>query len=362
MENSPGHDHISTKPARWYERFWIVCGAIFAVSCTLLAGYKFLSSPEASPQDYLALLLKESGFAALVALMLNLSIEWVNRRKHADEESRLISKLDIKHQERQQVLLRQLEAKHEATSRALLKDVFQTVYERYIDTAVFKVIDNHLLKKDVMRRNYKASMTIRSLQPEGKMKYGRDMVSLSFSISFDAVNLTKTTITTTLLPALIDVTPGLTEHCKFISARIGDDYYDAARLGGLAKYHPDDSTLVIKLPGSIPAHGLAPINLVYEKVAPSDYSEVICSTVQMDGMSIDVMCLDPRLSTHAVSLHPEDEEEGTVGGRPEHKEWRIGHAILPGQGAVIFWHPRRIAVDQSDQVAHLVAPVVAAPP
>lgn len=83
--------------------------------------------------------------------------------------------------------------------------------------------------------------------------------------------------------------------------------------------------------------------LIYTKVAPRNYSEVICSTVQMDGLKLDVYLEDESLSVHAISLHPEDavSTENSVFRR--HASWKIPHAILPGQGAVLFWHPRRSA-------------------
>ena len=64
-------------------------------------------------------------------------------------------------------------------------------------------------------------------------------------------------------------------------------------------------------------------------------------TVQMDSFYLETFCNDPGLSVLAMSLHPEPEFRTPHPVNAAFTNWTIDHAILPGQGIVVFWHPRR---------------------
>ena len=338
--------------AKFYERFGVVSGITFFVACILLQLHhtiddttipwlRSLSPPSlgyVSFLEFISFISKESGFAVLVAFFLNLSIEWINRHRHAEQENTLVSLLDSKHQKRMDELLIELSNKYDERTTKLLKDVFQTVYERYIEKGVFKVIDDHVLKKDLMRKNYKVSMTISAI-PEVA-----NLVDLAFHIRFDAVNLTQQEITLPVCGAMIDVTPEHEDKCRFVSAKIGDQTYSEAELMHLVKRDDENAQWILKVDGTILGGGTVPVELVYKKVGPRDYSEVICSIVQMDSMEIDVLLTDDSLRVNAVSLHPEDERCTSPAGRAMFTSWKIDHAILPGQGAIVFWHPKRAKI------------------
>jgi len=350
----PNQEALSSKP-KFYEKFGIVSLLTFVVACILLDVDRTLDQVtipwlKALPNydtaylsilEFIAFIAKESGFAVLVAFFLNLSVEWINRRHHAEQEQSLVSLLDTKHQNRMNELLVELAKKYDERTTKLLKDVFQTVYERYIEKGVFKVIDDHVLKKNLMRKNYKVSMTI---SPIAEVT---NIVNLEFNIQFDAVNLTQQEITLPVCGTMIDVTPEHEEKCKFVRARIGGRAYDEGELMAMVQRDSEKAQWSLKVTGTIPAHGSVPIELVYKKVGPRDYSEVICSVVQMDSMEIDVLLTDDSLDVNAVSLHPEDERRTSPADRKMFTSWKIDHAILPGQGAIVFWHPKRVKISSS---------------
>jgi len=369
-----------------YEKFWFISVVSLILAWSLIQLHHRWEHSVDPDLHLMGLIAKEAGFACLVAFFLNLSIEWINRRRHADHEESLVKIIDQKHQERIELLLSNLrsehdkllrdlsvdlEAKHKThttelllnldrkyneTNTKLLKDVFQTVYERYIEPGVFKIIDTHVLKKDVMRKGYKASLTIRQLEGENP----DSLVVLCFADSYEVVNLTDKIINVPLIGTMIDITPAYEDKCKFVSAIIDGTHFDAAALSKNIVQDDEQALWKLVLMGEIPPRGSVKVSLQYSKVGPKTYSEVICTTVQMDSLEMEIFSHDPQLSVYAVSLHPDDADHLPHPLNPEHTSWKINHAILPGQGIVVFWHPRREPrlIAEVDEHQIIAAPTV----
>lgn len=345
LQNPTEHPPAAHASApQWYERLSRVSLLILLLSFALLGIHAHLKNRGGHTYDFLSELAHEAGFAGLVALFLNLSIEWVNRRRHADQEAALVRQLDSLHSERIATLLGVLDRKYQETANALLKDLFRTVYGRNIDPGVFKIVEDHVLKKELMRKHYKFSMGIRPLLENTELV--ANLVGLTFDIQYTAVNISSTKYEGTLLSAVIDITPEHESECRFLEARIGDKVYTAEELVNFVEKNTRDSMWVLRIKGEIDVEGQVPVSLRYKKVGPRDYSEVICSTVQMDGMEVVVVTTVKELKVNAVSLHPESERETSL-PNPDYMSWRVDHAFLPGQGMVIFWHPKRRDADEA---------------
>jgi hypothetical protein len=334
----------ASKPKEWFEKFWLISIISLSLGVILISLSYWIGDGAQGVQKVASITLKEAGFASLITFFLNISVEWINRRRHTEETELLAQHVDESHRKRLSELLSQLDDKYEATSKALLKDVFQTVYQRNIHEGIFKIIDEHILKRDYMRRNYKCSMTIAPPTNNGP----EDYVEVKFQVSYDAVNLTKKEIDVTLAGAIIDIAPRHEDHCKFLCLKIDDECIEGDALDALITKDESKSLRILRRTGKIKANGSARIYLEYKRVAPNDNSEVICSTVPMDSLECDVLLKDISLSVAAASLHPEDERESSAPGRPEFISWRIDHAILPGQGVVIYWHPKRAVPQTAD--------------
>lgn len=340
------HDQDSNQP-RWFEQFWVISLATFLLFSLLFAMYLHIPKGTDSQPTYIALFFKEAAFACLVAFFLNVSIEWVNRKRHQLQEEKLVQHLDMKHKERQDELLKSLDERHSQSSLALLKDVFRTVYERNIEPGVFKVVDNHVLRRDVMRKGYRVTLKISPSARQGSgqctVQGANELVDLTFQIEFEVVNLRQIDIDTLLLGAMIDVVPSHDSMCRFVKAEVGGQSYEAEALERYTTFDEDESLRTLRITGCMKPAEAIKVMLIYTKVAPRNYSEVICSTVQMDGLKLDVYLEDETLAVHAISLHPEDAVATENALFRRHSSWKIPHAILPGQGAVLFWHPRRSA-------------------
>jgi hypothetical protein len=192
-----------------------------------------------------------------------------------------------------------------------------------------------------MRKGYQLTLKISpaALQDDGQTV---DLVDLTFLIEFEVVNLRQVPIDTLLLGAIIDVVPAHESRCRFVKAEIGGLSHEGEALDRHTSFDEGESLRTLRITGNMKPAESIKVSLTYTKVAPKNYSEVICSTVQMDGLKLDVYLEDDSLAVHAISLHPEDAVASENSVFRRHSSWKIHHAILPGQGAVLFWHPRRV--------------------
>lgn len=313
----------------WFENFKTVSFILFGFSlgCLILhwALSEFFSSQVKNSLPNF--LLKEAGMAGLIALFLNLSIEWINRKRHASHQEALLSKLD---------------SKHEETSKKLLLDVnkqlFKTVYERNIDEHVFDQVEEHLLRAKTMRKGFATLFKLtRFVDPA--TNNSTEFVQLECCNDYQLSNLTDKPIKVFVVKALVDVTPKYRQHCKFHRVSIGDDVIEGAELDKMVETVDGRNFILLKIEREVPPNDSVPVRVEYKKLAPIDYAEIVVTTIPMDGLILEV--IDPLecFTVEAVSLHPEDETLRTPSDQKYLRRWHIEHAILPGQGIVMLWHP-----------------------
>jgi hypothetical protein len=351
----------------FYENMFLMTLLFGLISVVLLyLHHRWSHSPD-SDLVFISEICKEAGFAVLVAVVLNISIEGVNRRRHHDLETSLAQSIDKMHEQRITAVLEQLRGEHDSllkelgeeleakhsvhraslladldtkyneTSTNLLKDVFRTVYERYIEPGVFQVIDNHVLKKEVMRKAFRAELAMRPLGGDNPDQ----LIKLGYSQSYTVVNLTDRKIITDLIGATIDVTPAYEGECRFSYAKIGVKEFSAEEIARSVVKDDQNALWTIRISGELQPREKIDVSLGYSKVAPATYSEVILTTVQMDSLELETICFMDELDVSAVSLHPDDAERMPNSILEESMSWKINHSILPGQGIVVFWHKKR---------------------
>ena len=361
-----------------YEYLWFVSLVSLGLALGLLTLHHRWEHSAEPDLKFLAIVAKEAGLASFVAFFLNLSVEWINRRRHVEQEASLVALIDSKHQERIETLLsglrqehqdllrafgdaiekqhqdhtakllEDLNAKYNKTSEALLRNVFQTVYERYIEPGVFEVIEAHVLRKDVMRKDYKSSLTLSRLSGENPENF----VNLCFANTYEVVNLTDRTIDNPVVLSIIDVTPGYEDRCKFISAIVDGKKYSEQDLAVHITQMDNGAYVKLSISHQLLPRASVKVTILYNKVGPRNFAEVVCTTVQMDSFVMETISHDPELQVLAMSLHPEPEVHLPHPVNAGYTKWKIDHAILPGQGMVVFWHPKREKKPLMDGVAH----------
>lgn len=325
-EDASSQDQPMFRPRAWYERFPYVCTAIAVASITLLTLYWSFSKHPDFKENLFTFILKEAGMAGLIALFLNISIEWVARRKHEHQTASLLG---------------QLESKHEETSRKLLRDVnqqlFKTVYQRDVDPVVFRQVEKHLLNANFMRRDFVVSFKLKRFDdPVTDKKTG--LVLINYTNDYKLHNLTDRSVKGVVAIAKVDVTPAFREHCKFTRVSIGGVEIPEQELADCVVPVEDRNMIFLKIHREIDANDFVAVRVEYQKLAPDNYSEVIVTTMAMDRLAIDVSDPEECFTIDAVSLHPEDEKRVTPPTQKHLLKWTIEAPILPGQGLVMFWH------------------------
>jgi hypothetical protein len=239
----------------------------------------------------------------------------------------------------QQSLLLELEKKHVETTKQLLVEVneqlFKTVYQRNIDAAVFAQVETHLLRSDVMRREFEVAFKLkRFLEPATSKP--TEFVELNYRNDYYVVNLTDSPVAVDVAKAMVDVTPSYREHCKFTQVDLGGEIITGEELNNLVTNHDQRNLMTLKINRVIPANEKLRVSVEYSKLAPLDYCEIICSTVPMDRLTLEVNTPDELFTIEAISLHPEDEVVKVA--KKHQSKWCIEQAILPGQGIAMMWH------------------------
>lgn len=337
---------IESPPAqtksRLYENFPVVCWTIGIVSTIFLGIHWFVEQKTSSVYGHsmLNFILKELGFAGFIALILNLSIEWVNRKRHSSHQNALLEKLEVKHQQ---------------TSEKLLKDVnehlFKTIYERNIDPSVFQQVEEHLLRAKVMRKDFVASFKIKPFTNPQTLAASR-YVQISLVNRYRIFNLTDKPIQVDVAKVIVDVTPEFKSACFFKCVKLGEEVIESADLlkHGHVTPIPNRNLIYLHISRTVPPNDSLPVTIEYTKLAPLDYSEIVVTTIPMDGLTLEVSDPEEKFTVEAISLHPENETELTPSDQLHLRQWRIEHAILPGQGIVMMWHPNDVkALQNSEQ-------------
>jgi hypothetical protein len=321
---------LNIKPIIWYENFRVVSFTLGMVSLILIGIHWYLDQHTSTSigKSLFSYIFKDAGIAGLIALFLNISIEWINRKRHTNNQDYLLAKL---------------EEKHEETSKSLLtsvnKQLFKTVYERNIDPAVFDQVEKHLLRAETMRKDFLASFKVSPfLDPTSGE--ATNFVKIEFCNTFRLFNLTDKPIEVVVAKAIVDVTPLYRDSCYFKKVTLGAEIIDKDALADThVKVAPGRNLLKLEIKRIVPPDDSLPVEIEYCKLAPVDYSEIVLTTIPMDGLTLEVSDPQEIYTVDAVSLHPEDEILKTPKDQRHLLRWKIEHAILPGQGIVMFWHP-----------------------
>jgi hypothetical protein len=298
MENNTTEKTPASNDPLWYENFFVVEGLIFIFSSICLIAYSQLAPKDNAPPDMYLIFLKELGFAGIVAFILNISIEWVNRRRH------------------------------EKFTHALNRNIFKTVYGRNIDKKIIDQIEKNILKCDVYRKNYLIEIRLDICKTDpSKLKF-------HFFNSYDAINIGPKKSRIHILKAEIDLeNPDSDKLEKVeIDGKIQDINKISTQSNGL---------MHISIEADIEPNHQTRVCVTYVKNLPIQSSEAIITTFPMDGMKLTVSDPNETFEVGAISLHPEDANfENENNSRNDHKKWSLDCGITPGQGMLLHWKPK----------------------
>jgi len=99
-----------------------------------LFGVVFIAVSKIFDLGLLSVMLKELGFALIIAIILIFTVERVSRKNHEEAADRLVEKIN--------------------------KNLFNAIYKRYIPNEVFAEVEAALLKSDVLRDKYEVNYAL----------------------------------------------------------------------------------------------------------------------------------------------------------------------------------------------------------
>ena len=305
-----GNESKNYKAILYYLGFLALGFLLLVIYKTKLFGFGVESFGE---NGLLRFLSKELGMALVIAIVLVFTIEKVTRRQHGQAADRLMAEIN--------------------------KDIFRSVYKRYIPPAVFDEVEKCLLTKNVFRKRYQLCYTLRKLRDqefdgiEGISK--EEHLALELYSSYVLENTTDTEQVETIGFAIeIPNEPALKSLTKIKSFKIDDE----ERVTN-PKTFDDDCTaqeLYVEFEVEIPARGKRNISMEGFTVKRSIDGDSWASRIPSNGVQISVVapenCMVDCKANHSEKLV----WKNTSSSGPT--IWQLDHGIFPHQSVTIWWN------------------------
>jgi hypothetical protein len=276
----------------------------------------------------MSLFFKEVGFAFVVAVIVNMSIEAFNRRRHEKEREEIINEINSAHglNQREQI-------------RAINQKMFQTLFERNIPKRVFREIEAQLLKADFIRMKSRWQFRIE--------KHSDDFVKLYVSHTFFVRNITPHAHP---LPFILgfDVVKGLENLYVVHKIKIGSN----VKTGNQIVIRKNERTnshawWEVEHSDMVSSGATIPCEIEYERASPLHGKEVVCSLLPTHGMTVQVIDPYRKFALRGMSLHPRPEKDLSTIADDGISAWAIDGTLFPGQGFLFDWTPRALEEDGS---------------
>lgn len=291
----------------------------------------------------LAILSKELGLAAVVAVTLNFSIEAFNRKRHKDEQRSLLSSIKESHETHKSVLIDEIRAQHTSHIEQVNSKLFEVLYKRSIPEAIFREVEHQLLKCSFVRCESDYYYTLRWIDAE--------FASLHVRHVYTVQNISP-------VPEIYRLSIG------FDVIRSMADKYSLTRLkNGQNQLLGNDIPIIVKqksdhhewweasLESDVAAGATVSCEFEYVRVSNAKGKEAICTLLPAKRLSIHVMDPGERFALRAMGLHPRGEIDLSPVADKVSYHWVIDGALLPGQGMLFDWAPLDDCLASSAKVA-----------
>jgi hypothetical protein len=282
---------MQLKPIRFYLRFFAVA-VLLSVVLLVISGFL----PERS---LTARILDELGIALVIAAILAAGIETYARMRFEDE---------------------------------LKRGVVEAIYKRMIPPLVFDQVREHILKANIVRKNYRLTLKLNGKLPDEDRP---DQYESETSISYDIFNITglspDCTITHGLDHDLSYTDKNNRDWPRFTSVKIGDALYDEPalsrhirdyRLTIKTKLPKADHPLHVEIKAASIVKAPDTCNWNMSNLAEGATIEIVVDPA-VTGIGFDVKALHPERSM----LNPQKRN-----GQNGAWKWVFEPALLPWQG------------------------------
>src|SRR6185369_4361383 len=263
--------------------------------------------------NFLIHLLKEIGFALLVAVILAMTVEYVQKKR--DEQ------------------------RFRAEREAIKKDVFEHVLGYRLPKGTFEQLDNQILGAKFIRRNFRCFYVLQDLKGTAEK-----FMQVKATFTYEIVNRTPEKQSFLFL-TVIENAPveSLNENVKFTSVRVTGceppiDLDTENKLTAAVKRNIRPNHKVIQEPISISPFGSASAVVNFDSVKAFEGGvSFLLHKLQTVGFFLRVDA-PPDVEVSADAYFPGELRKGS-----EHHpgnntyNWEFEHPILPYQGVYVTW-------------------------
>jgi hypothetical protein len=302
--------------------------AILGTSLLFIYGYmKQIETPisiffleiSSSGVSAIATGIKEIGLAALVAVIINFSIEGFNRKRHEKEKSELISEINLAHNSQREDQIIKLNTQ-----------MFETIYKRNIPDNFFREIEELLLKGNFMRSNSEWVFQIK--------KHDENFAKLNIKHRYTIKNISNTrqTYKTSLG---FDVDLERRNEFSVESMKAGNQYEIKVQPASTKIVSPTHEWWTYEMDTQIEAGGEIQCDVEYTRLSRLTGKEVICSITPTNDMKVSVITPNIDFNVRGMSIHPRGAIEESSSQIFTMKSWKVDGPLLPGQGFLLDWSP-----------------------
>lgn len=289
--------------------------------------------------DFLSVLFKEIGFAGIVAVILNISLEVFNRKRHALQTKETLKAIGNEHAKVREELLENIS-----------KSIFQNVYKRNVPELIFSEIEEALLNCNFVRHNWDVTFLIEdvcgpveNVNYNGKDREERGLTKISVTQTYLVEKISDDTAEFTILLG-IDFKEQLKETCKLISVKV-DDIECSDQMAERPDSEDGAKTFEHRIVFPACNHGskqTKKIEIKYSKYEFGPYGEqTLNCAYPTTGLVVKALTPSGDYAIGAAAMHRREAEKRASDQYLSTYEMPFG--ILPGQGLWLSWQKSKPA-------------------
>jgi len=277
----------------------------------------------------MSILAKELGFAALVAVTLNFSIEGFNRGRHNKEKVELLDAFHEAQDRQRRLLIEESDARHLVHIKGLNEKIFQVVYERNIPEEIFREVESQLLRGKFIRCESSYQYTIEKLNDSFVKLHVRHVYSIK--------NISPNRELHELVVGF-DVIKDMASFYKVIKLKVAAAE-TSCPVPVISDKNEDHEWWQVSLTADVDPESTIQCEFEYERVSTLKGKEVICTLLPSKQLKLQVIDPQGAFSMRAMALHPRAELNQCSSTGSVCYQWQIDGALFPGQGILFDWVP-----------------------
>jgi hypothetical protein len=280
-----------------------VIGVLTTAVCFLVE-HELATMPVFTGRGLISTVIHELGTAVLIGALLNLSMEHFNRRRHQD------------------------------TIDQVKESVLTAALKRSLPEAVFREVDDSILKCGTYRKNHRICYTLERLQPA----LGRPVntVLLSARASYELVN-------TSHVAQAVPIKVAIDRNADHV-ADSGIDYFaidgtkiEDALLADMVEEDLVNRCFVLTHSVRLDSGKSCRVELHYRQAQSKHNFETLCELIPTTELYVEVFVPRDNFEVRAMSLHPRDPVQDIMHDGVHRFAWHMPCAVLPGQGLLLMW-------------------------